>query len=177
MSGNTALVVIDVQNVMFETPGYDLYRAREVMDVIGGLVDAARATGAPVVYIQHTTREAGSEFEKDSHNWRIRPAIAPRPGDTVSLKYSYDAFLNTGLDAALRQLGATRLVFCGLQTEVCVDTTVRSALAHGYASVLAADGHSTYDTATAPASTIVAHHNAVLNRRFCTVMPSGDIRF
>ncbi|MFH1915467.1 MAG: cysteine hydrolase family protein [Pseudomonadota bacterium] len=177
MAESTALVVIDVQNIMFETPGYDLYRAQEVLTVISGLIESARSAGAPVVYIQHTTRDAGSEFERDSHNWRIHPAIASQPGDTISLKYSYDAFLDTGLDEALKGLGATRLVFCGLQTEVCVDTTVRSALAHGYTSILAADGHSTYDTGAAPASTIVAHHSAVLNRRFCTVMPSGEVRF
>ncbi|WP_285906893.1 cysteine hydrolase family protein [Pseudodesulfovibrio pelocollis] len=177
MSANTALVVIDVQNVMFETPGFELYRGEEVLDVIKGLIKAARTAGVPVVYIQHTTRDAGSEFEKDSHNWRIHPAIAPHPGDAVSLKYSYDAFFDTGLDKALKGLGAQRLVFCGLQTEICVDTTVRSALAHGYSSVLAADGHSTYDTDAAPARTIVAHHNAVLNRRFCTVMPSDEVRF
>lgn len=177
MSANTALVVIDVQNVMFETPGYDLYRAPQVLDVITGLIGSARAASVPIVYIQHTTSEAGSEFEQDSHNWRIRPAIAPQPNDTISLKYSYDAFFDTGLDEALKRLDAQRLVFCGLQTEVCVDTTVRSALAHGYSNVLAADGHSTYDTDAAPARTIVAHHNAVLNRRFCTVTPSDKIRF
>lgn len=177
MPESTALVVIDVQNVMFETPGYDLYRAPQVLDVITRLIESARAAKVPVVYIQHTTREPGSEFEQESHNWRIRPAIAPQPGDTLSLKYSYDAFFDTGLDATLKKLGTQWLVFCGLQTEVCVDTTVRSALAHGYSSVLVADGHSTYDTDAAPARTIIAHHNAVLNRRFCTVTPSDEIRF
>jgi len=177
MSNETALVVVDVQNILFETPGYELFREKEVLDVISGLIASARQAGVPVVFIQHTTRGAGSEFEKDSHNWRIHPAIAPQPGDAVCLKYSYDAFFDTDLDATLKGLGATRLVFCGLQTEVCVDTTVRSALAHGYSSVLAGDGHSTFDTEAAPARTIVAHHNAVLHRRFCTVMPAANVDF
>ncbi|MUM78010.1 isochorismatase family protein [Pseudodesulfovibrio sp. F-1] len=177
MPKKTALVVVDVQNILFETPGYELYRAKEVLGVISRLIGSAREVGVPVVFIQHTTRGAGSEFEKGSHNWRIHPAIAPQPGDSVCLKYSYDAFYDTDLHATLKELGATRLVFCGLQTEVCMDTTVRSALAHGYAGVLAADGHSTYDKPCATAQTIIDLHNDVLHRRFCTVMPSDGIKF
>jgi len=177
MASDTVLVVVDVQNIMFEEPGYDLYRKDEVLSVIKGLICAARAAGAPVVYVQHTTEGVGSLFEKGSHNWRVRADIAPEPDDPTSLKYSYDAFFNTELDAKLKALGAKRLVFCGLQTEVCLDTTVRSALSHGYESVLAADGHSTYDKPMATAATIVALFNDVLNRRFCQVMPAAEITF
>lgn len=177
MSNDTALVVVDVQNIMFEEPGYDLYRKNEVLAVIKELIRAARENDVPVVYIQHTTEGMGSPFEKDSHYWQVHPAIAPEPGDTTSLKYSYDAFLNTELDAKLHKLGARKLVFCGLQTEVCMDTTVRSAMAHGYESTLASDGHSTYDKECASAQTIIELHNDVLHRRFCTVMPAAEIEF
>ncbi|WP_419785138.1 cysteine hydrolase family protein [Pseudodesulfovibrio sp.] len=173
----TALVVVDVQNIMFEEPGYDLYRKDEVLAVMKSLIDSARGAGVPVVYIQHTTEGIGSPFEKGTHNWQVRADIAPQPGDATSLKYSYDAFFNTELDAILKKLDAKKLVFCGLQTEVCMDTTVRSALAHGYESVLAADGHSTYDKPMASARTIIALHNDVLHRRFCTVLPAAEITF
>lgn len=173
----TALVVIDVQNIMFETPGLPLYNEEAVLKNIQTLIAKARTASVPVVYIQHTTEGIGSEFEKDSHNWQIHPAIAPQDGDTVSLKYAYDAFLNTELDAKLKRLGATKLVFCGLQTEVCVDTTVRSALAHGYKSVLVGDAHSSYDNDVIKAAEIVAHHNNVLNRRFCEVEESLNFSF
>jgi nicotinamidase-related amidase len=177
MSKNTALVVVDVQNIMFEEPGYDLYRKDEVLGVIRGLIRAAREKDVPVVYVQHTTEGIGSQFEKGSHNWQVHPAIAPEPGEATSLKYSYDAFFNTGLAAILEELGAKKLVFCGLQTEVCMDTTVRSALAHGFESILAADGHSTYDKEFVTARTIIDLHNDVLHRRFCTVMKAADIKF
>lgn len=177
MDSKTALVVVDVQIAMFETPGYDLYRKDEVLAVIRDLIRAAREAGAPVVYVQHTTEGIGSPFEKGSRAWQVHPAIAPEPGDTVALKYSYDAFFDTELDGKLKSLGAKRLVFCGLQTEVCLDTTVRSALAHGYVSFLAADGHSSYDKPMARAETIVALFNDVLHRRFCTVLPGAEITF
>lgn len=177
MTKKSALVVVDVQNIMFETPGSPLHEGEKVLGNIKYLIDKARKAGVPVVYIQHTTEGIGSEFEKDSHNWQIRSDIAPQEGDTISLKYSYDAFFNTKLDAKLKGLNAERLVFCGLQTEVCVDTTVRSALAHGYESILGSDAHSSYDNDVILAKDIVAHHNNVLNRRFCRVMPIKDIVF
>lgn len=173
----TALIVIDVQNIMFETPGYTLHNGDTVMSNIQQLIAKARESSIPVVYIQHTTEGIGSPFEKDGHNWQVHADIAPKAGDTTSLKYTYDAFCNTELDAKLKGLGAEKLVFCGLQTEVCVDTTVRSALAHGYTSVLAGDAHSSYDNDVMKAADIVAHHNNVLDKRFCEVVETDSIEF
>ncbi|QJB58541.1 isochorismatase family protein [Pseudodesulfovibrio sp. zrk46] len=162
---------------MFETPGMIPYNGSQVLINIKRLIEEARKADIPIVYIQHTTEGIGSEFEQDSRNWQIHPAIAPQNGDTTSLKYTYDAFCNTELNAKLKKLGANKLVFCGLQTEVCVDTTVRSAKAHGYESILVGDAHSSYDNDVIRAQDIVAHHNNVLNRRFCTVMPTSDMKF
>lgn len=174
---DTVLVVVDVQNVMFDAEGPVPFEGERVLAVIRDLIAAAREAGVPVHYIQHTTDGAGSEFERGSRNWRIREEIAPRPGDAVSTKRSYDAFWNTDLDAALRASGAKRLVFCGLQTECCVDTTVRSALAHGYDSVLIGDAHTSYDNGVLSGEQIVAHHNRTLDGRFCRVVMSREFSF
>ncbi len=50
----------------------------------------------------------------------------------------------------------------GLQSEFCVDTTTRRALALGYAVTLIADGHSTMDNGVLSAAQISAHHNVTL---------------
>lgn len=55
-----------------------------------------------------------------------------------------------------------RLVVCGFQSEFCVDTTTRRALALGYPVTLVADGHSTTDNGVLSAAQISAHHNATL---------------
>lgn len=174
---STVLVVVDVQNAMFETPGVYPFEGDRVLETIVGLIASAREAGVRVHYVQHTMEGIGSEYEAGSHNWQVHPAIAPQPGDTVSRKHSYDAFWKTDFDAILKELGATRLVFCGLQSECCVDTTIRSALAHGYQSVLIGDAHTTFDNGVLTGEQIVAHHNQVLNRRFCQVIESGDFTF
>lgn len=174
---DTVLIVIDVQNIMFETPGLPPFEGDRVLETIAGLIASARELKVPVHYVQHTTEGTGSEFEAESHNWLIHPTITPQQGDTISLKSSYDAFWKTDLDAILKEMGAKRLVLCGLQTECCVDTTVRSALAHGYESVLIGDGHTSYDNGVLTGEQIVAHHNQTLNRRFCTVVMAADFSF
>ncbi|MBG0789408.1 MAG: isochorismatase family protein [Desulfovibrionaceae bacterium] len=83
---------------------------------IGWLIGSARAAGVPVRYVHHITTGAGTEFERGTSNRFIREEIAPSPGDTVSVKHSSDAFWDIDLEAALRRLGAKRLVFCGQQT-------------------------------------------------------------
>lgn len=177
MANRTALIVVDVQNILFETPGYTLFDEQRVVGNIERLISKARSTNTPVIYIQHTTEGEGSEFAEGSHNWEIIERIAPNAEDNIFLKRTYDAFTNVGLKQKLLEMGVDRLVFCGLQTEVCVDTTIRSALAHGFTSILAGDAHSTYDTKALPAEKIIAHHNLTLHRRFCTVMDSDDIAF
>ncbi|TDT82695.1 nicotinamidase-related amidase [Pseudodesulfovibrio indicus] len=173
----SVLVVVDVQNVMFETPGEFPFEGERVLETIAALIASAREAGVPVHYVQHTTREEGSCCEAGTRNWEIHSSIAPKPGDTVSRKYSYDAFWDTGLEETLRGLGAGRLVFCGLQTEFCVDTTVRSALAHGFESVLVGDAHTTFDTEVLRGEQIVAHHNMTLGGRFCEIVMAGDVEF
>ncbi|WP_319541911.1 cysteine hydrolase family protein [uncultured Pseudodesulfovibrio sp.] len=177
MADQTVLVVIDVQNIMFETPGFVPFEGERVLKTIEDLIASARKNNIPVHYIQHTTDGTGSEFEKGSHNWLFRPEIAPQEGDHISLKFSYDAFWKTDFDANLKKLGAERLIFCGLQTECCVDTTIRSALAHGYENVLIGDAHTSYDNGVLTGEQIVRHHNQTLNRRFCQVVMANDFSF
>jgi len=54
------------------------------------------------------------------------------------------------------------LIICGLQTDFCVDTTVRRAFTLGYHVTLVADAHSTLDNGVLTAAQIIAHHNATL---------------
>ena len=77
-------------------------------------------------------------------------------------KTTPDSFLRTDLQALLSARGVSELIVCGMHTEFCVDTTTRSAAAHGYAVILAADAHTTHDKAHASAAQIRVHHNATL---------------
>jgi nicotinamidase-related amidase len=62
-----------------------------------------------------------------------------------------------------------------MQSDMCVDTTVRRAYSLGYEVELVADGHTTWASKAAPAEVIVAHHNHVLGRRFAKVLPHDQV--
>jgi nicotinamidase-related amidase len=171
---STALVIIDVQQGMFAAP-LRPYRPDELLVTIRALQDRARAANIPVLHVQHAGG-TGEPLARGTSGFAIHPQVSPRAGEEVVVKDRCDAFLGTGLDARLRALGVGRLVIAGMQTEYCVDTTTRAAFAHGYKVTLAADAHSTFDSALLPAPSIIAHHNAIL-RDFAQVVPATAINF
>ena len=61
------------------------------------------------------------------------------PGDLTVDKVRFDAFQWTSLEPLLRGLGVTELVVCGVVTNICVETTVRSAFMRDFPVILLAD--------------------------------------
>lgn len=155
----TALLVIDVQQGMCEGE-HEAFQAQAVIARINAVAAKARAAGALVVFIQHESD--GGLMAPGSRGWQFAEGLHIEPADLQVRKTTPDSFNGTGLEDLLRQHGVTDLVICGMQTEFCVDTTTRRALALGYPAVLVADGHTTEDNAHLSAARIIAHHNETL---------------
>lgn len=158
MPHTSALLVIDMQN----QPVALAHRAAETVAVIAGLRRRALAAQALIVTVQ----DGGDGFDVGSHGWQVVPELAPGPAETVLRKTSPDSFLGTGLDELLTAHGITEVVVTGFATEICVDTTARAALSHGYDLVLVADGHTTSvrgadDTEYADPDRAITHHNEI----------------
>ena len=86
------------------------------------------------------------------------------------------------MQAELETRGIKRLVITGGQTQMCVDTTVRRAVAEGYDVLLASDAHTTEDSETLPAEQIIAFYNETLNGFWAgehkvRVQPAHEIHF
>ena len=120
----------------------------------------ARAAGVPVLLVQH--EEEAGPLRADSAGWQLAEALDTAPADLRVRKTTPDSFHRTELQRLLRERGVGALVVCGLQSDFCVDTTVRRALALGYHVTLAADAHTTLDNGVLTAAQIAAHHNATL---------------
>ena len=154
----TALLVIDVQQ-MLSTGDYAAFDIEAVIERINTVTAKARAAGAPVVWIQH---EDDGPMRFGSAPWQLDSRLAALPGDARVRKTTCDSFFKTSLQAVLQQHAIDELVVCGLQSDFCVDSTVRAALAHGYPVVLVSDAHSTLDNGVLSAAQITAHHNVTL---------------
>jgi len=164
---NEAVVIIDVQNAILGTA--DTARQIEnqiamdaVVTRIATLIERARGRGIPVLFIQHDG-QPGHRLERGSPGWKIRPEIAPAPGEPVIHKSACDSFFQTTLSAELESRNIRRLIVAGCMTQYCVDTSVRRAISLGYDVTLIADGHMTADSGALTFDQIVAHHNALLD--------------
>ncbi len=155
----TALLVIDVQQGLCEG-NHGTFESQLVIDRINKVSAKARAAGAVVVFIQHESKSGYLEFE--SRAWQLARGLHAEPTDLRIRKTTPDSFHRTGLDDLFKQRGVTDLVVCGMQTEFCVDTTIRRALALGYPVVLVADAHTTESNEHLSAAQIIQHHNDTL---------------
>jgi nicotinamidase-related amidase len=174
MSKDTALIVIDAQmGVVGEAYHHD-----EILENIQQLLARARHHDIPVLYVQHNDRwmRAGEP------SWQIHPTVAPLVGEPIIQKESPDAFHATSLQAELDALGVKKLVITGGQTQYCIDTSVRRAVALGYDVLLVSNAHTTEDSETLPADKIIAFSNETLqgfwaDEHRVNVLPAHEISF
>ncbi|GMG83165.1 hypothetical protein LNKW23_23780 [Paralimibaculum aggregatum] len=142
IEGNPALVVIDIQAGTFVGQDGDA-RAIDHMPGYAGrmlaarqAIDAARAAGIPVIFIQEVHRpdmvDFGRELDgsEDVHCLEDNPntalAVAQmgvRPDDYHIRKRRYSAFFGTDFEILLRGLKIDTLLLCGGLTDVCVHYT------------------------------------------------------
>jgi nicotinamidase-related amidase len=156
---NTALVIIDMQEGSF-TPRTARHDTARLVDRLNRLADGVRAAGGAVIFVQHDG-PLGDPHHPDQPGWKLLPELDVRDGDLIVRKTVCDSFLDTTLDAALQSRAIERLIVTGCATDYCVDTTVRSALARGYATIVPQDGHTTADRPHLTARQIIEHHNAI----------------
>lgn len=156
----TALMLIDLQNGFLAPHGSGARRASliprpdELVNNNRQLIVAARSAEVPVVYTRHQyrldaldmppavrARYSGDELPLTAGSWdaAIVDELWPEDGDAVISKNRYDAFLYADTEVVLRALGATQLVVTGVLTNMCVESTVRSAEQRGFDVTVVSD--------------------------------------
>jgi ureidoacrylate peracid hydrolase len=156
-----ALLVIDMQNDFCASGGYidktmgkDVSAARTVVEPLQHLLEAARARGVPVVWVY---ADYSHEGLPDSMRVKLKArgitaecckpgtwgagwfGVTPVAGEALVAKTTYSGFAATSLASTLHELGARTLVFAGVQTQVCVESTLRDAHSLGYFCVVPQD--------------------------------------
>jgi nicotinamidase-related amidase len=167
------LIVIDVQNGVYAYEDVEVSAGQAVIAAINRLIAAARRAGCPVVFVQHEDEW----LVAGSREWELVKELDARADtDIFIVKRHGSAFHDTPLEGTLRRMGIGEVVLCGMQTELCVDSTLRHAVALNFEVGLAEDAHTTYDTATLTAPQIIAHHNRTL-ASYTRVLPAAAFTF
>ena len=159
-SSKSVLVVIDVQNDFcdgkgfFSKEGRDLSRVHQMMPNLVSLLRKCRQVKMPIIFVR--------TFHSDWTNspaWLMRGGgmakkapvcgpnswgaefyeVQPESEDYVVTKHRYSAFVGTDLDLILRSKGFKTILFAGVATNVCVETTLRDAFNHNYNVILVED--------------------------------------
>jgi biuret amidohydrolase len=169
-----ALIVIDMQRDFAEPGGFgaslgnDVSRIAAIVPTVRTLIDGFRRAQLPVIHTMECHRPDLSDCPPAKRN-RGRPVlrigdegpmgrvliagepgtaildeVAPQPGEIVIEKPGKGAFYATNLGAELQRLGIAQLVFAGVTTEVCVQTTMREANDRGFECLLAEDATESY---------------------------------
>jgi nicotinamidase-related amidase len=168
-----ALIVIDVQNGVYVYEDIEVCAGQALIATINRLIASARAAGCPVVFVRHEDEW----LLAGSHEWELKKELDARVDSDIFIgKRHGSAFHATPLAETLRRMDINDVVLCGLQTEMCVDSTLRHAVALDFEVSLAEDAHSTYDTATLSAPQIIEHHNRTL-ANYARVTPADAIIF
>jgi nicotinamidase-related amidase len=174
-----ALVIVDMQNEYLSGP-LTLPGAAPAVSAGASLLAAARAAGAPVIHIAHKGG-AGGPFDRGAHRGAIIDAMAPEGDETVIEKSLPNAFAGTELDAVLTATGRKKLIVIGFMTHMCVSSTVRDALDHGYFCTVEASACATRDLpdgmgGTVPAADLQRAALAGLSDRFAVIARGHDWR-
>lgn len=170
----TALVVIDMQRDFVEPGGFgaalgnDVEPVAAIIPTVRRLLDAARAAGLTIVHTREchlpdlsdcppAKRERGAPSLRigdpgpmgriliaGQPGAEIVPELAALDGERVIDKPGKGAFYATPLGDLLAEKGITHLIFAGVTTEVCVQTTMREANDRGFECLLAEDATESY---------------------------------
>lgn len=147
--------------------GFDVSGTAPVIARIARAVAAARAAGIRILWFQNGWDpdyvEAGGPGSPNWHksnalktmrrnpernaqllargswDYALVDALTPEPGDIVMAKPRYSGFYNTALDSTLRARGVNTLVFTGIATNVCVESTLRDGFHREYFGIVLAD--------------------------------------
>lgn len=157
----TALLVIDMQNSFVASGGvFQAPRGLAIIPNVDSLVNAARAAQRPVIWTQSDHSPPGGGLILDRHpvigktpelwigdaSFDLYPTMEqPLPGEHRVVKHKYDAFHDTDLDRALRNLGCDTVVITGVATEICCESTARAAFFHDYKVVFLRDATAAFD--------------------------------
>ncbi len=124
-AARSAVIVVDMENDfaakggMFDRAGVDISGAQKAITPTAKVLAAARQSGLKIIY--------------------LKMGYHPDLSDVVIYKTRFSGFYQTDLDATLKKFGIKYLIFTGVTTSICVESTVRDAMFRDYLCVLLRD--------------------------------------
>ncbi|HEV7614294.1 MAG TPA: cysteine hydrolase family protein [Steroidobacteraceae bacterium] len=144
------------------------------------LLDGWRSNELPVFYTMHDSREERSPLKLALPTGSIKEGLEPRSGDTIIKKDVNSGFIGTNLELMLQRRRIHRLVVAGFFTNMCVETTVRTAGNLGFDTYVVEDACATtnrvgWDGVDRDAELVHAMALTNMDGEFCTALKTPDV--
>ena len=158
----TAFIIIDVQNILVETG----FKTERLLEKISYLQNQARSKNIEIIYVQHIENPEA----QTSEDWQLSALLNRKPDEKVFQKKYNSIFKETGLKEYLDKQGIEKLVLCGMQTEYCVDTSVKVAFEYGYKLIIPEGTVTSFNGEDIPAASLNEFYEDIWDERFADVL-------
>lgn len=155
------LLVVGVQEMIVTK---DLYHYEQFITNVQLLLHAARKKHIEVIYVQH---DDGYELTKGVEGFDFYQAFAPEPEEEIYEKHVNSPFKESGLLGYLKSKNEKQVMLVGLQTDYCIDATVKCGFEHGLEMIIPAYCNTTVDNEFMSGEQTYEYYNTKMwNRRY-----------
>lgn len=152
------LLVVDIQKGITDDRLYDFHSFE---DNVKRLIHAARENQVEVIYVQHDDGP-GSGFSVGDDDFEIYEKIAPLQTEKVFCKTINSCFGNSEFKKYMESQADKTLIVIGLQTNFCIDATIKSAFERGYHVIVPLGANSTFDNAYMDGEKTCKYYNEMM---------------
>nr|WP_312291510.1 cysteine hydrolase family protein [Clostridium chromiireducens] len=157
------LLVVDTQKLITNEK---LYKFDTFVSNVKELIKKARESNIEVIYVRHDDG-VGSELTKGTDGFEIYEEFQPINEEKIFDKNVNSSFKGTGLLEYLTNKGEKDVIIVGLQTDYCIDATIKCGFEHGFNVIVPAYTNTTVDNKFMSAENSYKYHNEFMwNRRY-----------
>lgn len=149
------LLIVDAQELIVTK---ELYHYEVFCSNIRKLIHAARQHGHEVIYIRHDDG-VGAVLTMNQPGYVVFHGFAPASDEKIFDKHVNSPFKESGLLEYLQKTHETTLMIVGLQTDYCIDATIKCGFEHGFKLLVPANCNSTFDNSYMTAKQTYHYYN------------------
>ncbi|HEX3078096.1 MAG TPA: isochorismatase family protein [Lachnospiraceae bacterium] len=155
------LLVVDTQDMIVTK---ELYQYDKFVDSLKQLIACARKSEVEVIYIRH---DDGYELTKGVNGFEIFHEFTPTMNEKIIDKHVNSAFRGTGLFEYLSAKHESKVMIAGLQTDYCIDATIKCGFEHGFEMIVPEYCNTTIDNEFLTAEQSYRYYNEKMwNKRY-----------
>lgn len=135
------LLIIDTQKLLVSSK---LHNLGKIVENIKSLIKVARKNNIEIIYIKHDGGKEG-QLTKVKEGFEIYEEFRPKEHEKNFIKNIGSSFRKTGLLEYLKEKNERNIVVVGLQTDKCIDATIKCGFEHEFNMVVPSNTNSTVD--------------------------------